>query len=178
MGRWRRSCLSLYLNITHLPKIYNMCIIDRGSSTRRRWFWKEQRAIIRLNSNIPNNKKEENELHSLKNEFIVKQTACAKEKKSMSVTSSRQERELSVKLKEPVNLLRISILVGWSKARTSPSITWLWHVLHETRLPTEKYSLPSDAIFWLQKKQKKFSKKRGETQQHSDQTTLVTSSKK
>lgn len=89
------------------------------------------------------------------------------------MTTSRKERELSVKEKEPVNLLRISILVGWSKASTSPSITWLWHVLHETRLPTEKYSLPSDAIFWLKKKKEKILQNRGETQQHHDQTTLL-----
>ena len=68
-------------------------------------------AYIRLNSNTPSERKKKMSSTINENELILKQTACAKGK-SRSVTSSRQERELSVKLKKPVNLLRISILVG------------------------------------------------------------------
>ena len=68
-------------------------------------------AYIRLNSNTPSERKKKMSSTINKNGLILKQTACA-EGKSRSVTSSRQERELSVKLKKPVNLLRISILVG------------------------------------------------------------------
>lgn len=43
-------------------------------------------------------------------------------------------------------ILKISILVNWSNAKTSPSIFWLKQVVHATVLPIEKQSLTA-AIF-------------------------------
>lgn len=45
-------------------------------------------------------------------------------------------------------ILKINILVDGSKAKTSPSITCLKQVVHETVLPIEKHSL-TPAIFWI-----------------------------